>query len=221
MKSEGEKVSARRMRAFRRRLLAWYVVHGRRFPWRRTNEPSYRMIVAEVLLQRTRAETVAAFYSTFFRRFPSWRRLGAAQPWQLERFLRPLGLWRRRADTLVRLASAINARRGRLPREREEIEGLPGVGQYVANAVQLIRWRIPAPLLDVNMARVLERYFGPRCLADIRYDPYLQSLAWRLVDDGDSLSTSWAILDLGAMVCMRRLPRCGACPLRRGCSHAR
>ena len=121
---------------------------------------------------------------------------------------------------LKRLAEAVNQRGGHLPSERGEIEALPGVGQYVANAIELIRWGRPRPLLDANMARVLERYFGPRKLADIRYDPYLQQLAHDVVDCDVSLTLNWAILDLASLVC-RSQPACFRCPLWRRCNRAR
>jgi A/G-specific adenine glycosylase len=190
-------------------------------PWRKTGEPVYRLVVSEVLLQRTRAEAVAAMYRPFFRAFPSWRKLATADDADLERFLKPLGLWRRRRDVLLRLAAAVGERGGRLPKGRQEIERLPGVGQYIANAIQLFATGLGAPLLDVNMARVLERYFGPRRLADIRYDSYLQALAWEIVSHGDARPVNWGILDLAAAVCTSREARCNICPLRRGCNFAR
>jgi len=75
----------------------------------------------------------------------------------------------------------------------------------------------PEALLDTNMSRVLERYFGPRELADIRYDPYLQALARRFVAHGSGREVNWAILDLGATVCKPRTPTCEVCPMARGC----
>jgi len=210
-----------RIQRFRHKLLRWFEENARTFPWRRPNQPTYRLVITEILLQRTRAETVATFYAEFFRTFASWRQLAAARNRELERFLRPLGLWRRRAAVLVGLATAVHKRRGRLPVSREEIEQLPGVGQYIANAIQLVQWHVRSPLLDVNMARVLERYFGPRRLADIRYDPYLQKLARTVVDSNDALRLNWAILDLAAMICRKRSPRCPVCPLRLSCNYAR
>src|SRR5207248_611362 len=78
----------------------------------------------------------------------------------------------------------------------------------------------PAPLLDTNMARVLERFFGPRQLVDIRYDPYLQLLAHSVVDGTDAIRANWAILDLAAGVCRRRSPMCTSCPVRSRCRYA-
>jgi A/G-specific adenine glycosylase len=180
----------------------------------------YQHIIAEVLLQRTRAETVASFFPGFVREFPSWRKLGKARIRRLQRHLRPIGLWRRRAISIQALAREMAKRNGRLPRKREDIEALPGVGQYIANAVLLFCHGIPQPLLDVNMARVLERVFGPRKLADIRYDPYLQELAGKVIECKVPGSLNWAILDLAASICLQRKPRCNECPLASMCLYA-
>lgn len=117
------------------------------------------------------------------------------------------------------LAREMAVLRGRFPQDREEIEKLPGVGQYVANAALLFCHGQPEPLLDVNMARVLERVYGPRRLADIRYDPYLQSLARRVVRSKRAREINWALLDLAALVCVIGTPKCGLCPVATLCSY--
>ncbi len=213
--------SKARVAEFRGRLLSWYRAQGRHFPWRRRSASRYELVVAEVLLQRTRAETVAGFFRSFVRRYPSWRALARATEPEMEEFLKPIGLWRRRARSLVALARAVGARGGRFPRRREEIENLPAVGQYVANAVELFCHGLARPLLDGNMARVLERVFGPRKLADIRYDPYLQALAREVVDADSAREVNWAVLDLAALVCRGRAPRCGECPVLGVCREGR
>jgi A/G-specific adenine glycosylase len=110
-------------------------------------------------------------------------------------------------------------RRGRFPRRREEIEQLSGVGQYICNAILMFDQGISEPLLDSNLARVLERLFGPRKLRDIRYDPYLQKLAWRVVQHQTPARLNWAFLDLAAAVCIVREPRCPICPLQKACCY--
>jgi A/G-specific adenine glycosylase len=111
-------------------------------------------------------------------------------------------------------------REGQFPRTREEIEELPNVGQYIANAILLLCHGEPQPLLDVNMARVLERFFGPRKLADIRYDPYLQSLARAVVNAKDPVIVNWAILDHASVVCKIARPLCSSCPVMGRCKFA-
>lgn len=212
--------NSRQLSRLRAELLRWFEEHGRKFPWRRARASKYELVIAEVLLQRTRAETVATFFPRFVRDFPSWKKLGSVSISQLEKYLRPIGLWRRRAISIQALAREMVKRNGRFPKERVDIEALPGVGQYIANAVFLFCHGIPQPLLDANMARVLERVFGPRKLADIRYDPYLQRLAKKVVDCEAAAKINWAILDLAAAICLVRNPRCGICPMSSMCKYA-
>lgn len=215
------RASASRLKQFRAAILAWYSINGRDLPWRRSGQSAFRMIVCELLLQRTRAETVAKAYRAFFSRFSSWSKMVDAGVMKLGEALKPLGLWRRRAFTMFELALMMRAKRGNWPERRDEIELLPGVGQYIANAIELIRWGRPRPLIDGNMARVLERYFRERRLADIRYDPYLQGLAHQIVQCENPLAINWAILDLAAIICTPDRPSCLECPLRRGCRFGR
>lgn len=206
---------------FRAKLLEWYRRNGRRFPWRRRSASNYNKIIAEVLLQRTRAETVAKFFPIFVTRYPSWSHLATANRHELMALIRPVGLWRRRSTVLIELAREMVKRNGRFPKDREQLEALPGVGQYIANSIMLLCHNHPQPLLDTNMARVLERYFGPRTLSDIRYDPYLQSLAKMVVDCSDSKALNWAILDFAAKVCSIRRPKCSQCDLASECKFAK
>jgi A/G-specific adenine glycosylase len=201
------------------RLLAWFAENGRPFYWRNRRASQYEIIISEILLQRTRAETVAAFLPAFLEHAPSWQSLVDMPEPELHDLLRPLGLWRRRANSLRGLARILVNYGGELPTTRQEIQQLPAVGQYIANAIALFALRERAALLDVNMARVLERFFGPRTRADIRYDPWLQDLSLAVVNCEDCDRVNWAILDLAAMVCTSRSPRCSECPVARGCRY--
>lgn len=205
------------MLAARRALRSWFKGNGRCFPWRDATCSPYELVLAEVLLQRTRAETVAGFLPKFVSRYGSWRSLSRASHRELEIAIRPVGLSRRRATALRALSQALVKRACRLPHTRPELEALPGVGQYIANAIFVMVYGRPAPLLDSNMARVLERCFGPRQLADIRHDPHLQQLSLALVRCRDSRRINLALLDLGALICTPRSPRCAVCPLRSLC----
>lgn len=210
---DGELPSPQRVSRFRKALLCWFDENGRKFPWRNSSTSKYQYIIAELLLQRTRAETIAVFFPNFIREFPSWKRLNSASIDQLQRYLQPIGLWRRRGLSIQALAYEMTKRKGRFPRNRNEIEALPGIGQYISNAILLFCHGEPQPLLDINMSRVLERVFGPRKMADIRYDPYLQQLALKIVKCKTPAKINWAILDLAAVVCLKKMPRCSDCPL--------
>ena len=180
----------------------------------------YKLIISELLLQRTRAETIGKFLGTFFSHYPSWKKLTGASEAEIRNVIQPIGLWRRRSPILKRLAIEISKRNGRFPSKRIDIEELPGVGQYIANAILLFCHGEAQPLLDAGMARVLERVFGKRKLADIRHDPYLQGLAFDIVQCSNARKINWAILDLAAKTCLIRKPRCDECPLVSDCVSA-
>jgi A/G-specific adenine glycosylase len=204
---------------FRKKILSWAKRNGRTFPWRRKSAGCYEKVVSEVLLQRTRAEVIATYFPKFVRQFPSWKKLSLATEKELQEYLQPIGLWRRRAASIKKLSMEMSRRRGRFPRDKIAVEALPGVGQYIANAIMVFCYNEPWPLLDTNMARVIERFFGPRKLADIRYDPYLQSLAKSAVSTREPALGNWAILDFASLVCTLKNPRHDICPIIRKCQY--
>ena len=110
-------------------------------------------------------------------------------------------------------------RNGRLPKERADLESIPFMGQYIANAVELVIFNKPSPLVDVNMARVLERFFGSRQMADIRYDPYLQKLSYKIVKHETPKLINWAILDFASLICKSNKPICKSCILKTHCKY--
>ncbi len=204
----------------RKRLLSWFKQSGRSFPWRDPERTPYEVVVAEILLQRTTAAGVARAYPGCLERYPSWEVLGLAPRAGLENALRPLGLWRQKAVALQQLAQSIEERGGVVPRSRAELERLQGIGPYTASAVLAVVYGRAEPLLDVNMARCLWRFFGSPEPATQGPKRWLQALALRLVSGKRSLQVNWAVLDFGALVCKAGRPRCQECPLRARCQYA-
>lgn len=203
---------------FQKKILNWYKLEGRQFPWRNNSASNYVRIISEVLLQRTKAETVAKFFPGFINKYPSWKQLGMASELDLKEVLRPLGLYNQRGARLYRLAQEMKRRNGKFPATRSEVEEIPMMGQYITNAYELFVLNKSSPLLDVNMARVLERSFEPRKLADLRYDPHLQDLSKKVVEHEMSKEINWAILDFASKVCKARTPLCSSCILNTECS---
>lgn len=212
-------VSNRNINELRELLLAWYEGSGREFRWREKGLSHYELVIAEVLLQRTKAETVSKFYNNFVNKYPDWNSIALSDNEDIESFLKPVGLYRQRASRLKNLAIEMVKRNGIFPNDREDLESIPFLGQYIVNAIELVIFEKPSPLIDVNMARVLERYFGERNLADIRYDPYLQNLARRLVSSSIPKDINWAVLDFAALVCKARNPLCETCILNKKCNY--
>lgn len=213
------RVSKKKIEFFQEKILQWYKQNGRNFIWRKKGLTHYQYIIAEVLLQRTKAETIAKFYPNFIKDFPNWKALANAKTKKIERYLKPIGLYRQRSKRLMGLAKEMVKRKGRLPKDRQELETIPFMGQYIANAVELVISNQSSPLIDVNMSRVLERFFGPRKMADIRYDPYLQELSYKIVEHESAKEMNWAILDFAAMICKANNPSHNNCPLKKQCTY--
>jgi A/G-specific adenine glycosylase len=210
-------VTAKNINEFQQRLLSWFDINGRQFPWRNKRLTQYQIIIAETLLQRTKAETVSKFYRQFIKDFPNWAALAKANTATISKYLKSIGLYRQRAKRLKALAAEMVKRKGKLPKDRAELESIPFMGQYIANAVELIIFKKPLPLIDVNMARLLERYFGKRKMADIRYDPYLQKLSYKIVNHQRAKEMNWAVLDFAALICKAQNPLCHQCVFSTNC----
>ena len=197
--------------AFQLAVLRWGACNSRSFPWRRSARRPYELVLAEILLQQTRAEHVANVFDSVVARCPDWRSLAEIPTADLENLLRPLGLQKRRATALRALAGVVS-RQG-LPSRASDLEALPGIGQYISRAVAVQLFQESVAPIDTNVARVLERVFGPRKLADIRHDPELQRLALSLVPPADPAGYLMALLDFGAAICRARDPQCSKCPV--------
>jgi A/G-specific adenine glycosylase len=171
----------------REELLCWFAAQGRDLPWRRTRDP-YAILVSEVMLQQTQVARVVPRYLRWLGRWPTVASLAAAPSADVIRAWQGLG-YNRRALNLQRAAREVAANGW-----PEDLTRLPGVGAYTAAAVECFAHGRPVLPVDVNVRRVQERTgepFDHRC--------------------------AQALMDLGATVCLARVPRCGACPLAGGC----
>ncbi len=204
---------------FQRALLKWYASHQREFPWRREGVSNFELIFSEVLLQRTRAETVAAYYPVFFGAYPDWEHLIRATDDELEAILRPLGLYKHRAKRIRKMIEEYTLKNGELPKNKNELNESSFASLYISNAYELFVLKKRAPLLDVNMSRVLKRYFIPGEFQDVRHDREIQALAKKVTNVKACKELNWAILDFSALVCKARTPLCGKCVLNSKCSY--
>jgi A/G-specific adenine glycosylase len=168
-------------------LLDWFRKHGRDLPWRRTHDP-YAILVSEVMLQQTQVERVVPRYLAWIDRWPTVEALAAAPAAAVIREWQGLG-YNRRALSLHRAAQLVAAQGW-----PDDLTKLPGVGRYTADAVARFAFDAAVLPVDTNVRRVQER-------------------------SGASFSaaSAHALMDLGATVCLARIPRCGICPLAARC----
>lgn len=198
----------------RQALLAWYRRHARDLPWRHTRDP-YAIWVSEVMLQQTQVETVRAYYARFLGRFPSLEALAAAPVDRVLKAWEGLGYYQR-ARRLHAAARESWRRARELPATRDGWRALPGVGEYTAAAVAAIAHGERCLPLDGNIRRVLARLFD---LATRREDDYREAgepLLARLRPPQVGVMVQ-ALMELGALICRPRRPRCDACPVRAHC----
>ncbi|HUM01812.1 MAG TPA: A/G-specific adenine glycosylase [Thermoanaerobaculia bacterium] len=198
-----------------RALLRWYRVAGRDLPWRRTKDP-WAVWVSEIMLQQTTVATVAPRWKRFLARFPTVEALGRAPEREVLAAWAGLGYYAR-ARNLRRAARAV-ARAGAFPRTLDGWSALPGVGPYTAAAVASICFRVPAAVVDGNVARVLARVHAlcldPKSAAGKRRIRAAADATLVSSSPGDS---NQALMELGATICTPRAPRCELCPIRAGC----
>jgi A/G-specific adenine glycosylase len=215
-------------------LLAWYARSARDLPWRRTRDP-YHVLVSEVMLQQTQVSRVAEYYGRFVEQFPDLRALARATPRAVREAWDGLGYYAR-ARNLHGLAKIVAGRSvggkgvAELPQDPEELIKLPGVGRYTAGAVASFAYQKSVPAVDTNVARVIRRvFFGERLVGErlTRQRSIPQRVIWSvaasLVPKNGKRAWKYnqAIMELGALVCTARIPKCGECPVRSGCKTGR
>ncbi len=203
--------------SFAAALLAWYAAHGRSLPWRGLRDP-YAVWVSEVMLQQTQVATVAPYFRRWMARFPTVEALAAADEQEVLALWEGLGYYRR-ARALHRAAQEVVARHGgRLPADPQALQRLPGIGKYTARAVASLAFGRDVPVLDGNVRRVLARVFAVEAPADTAAgEKALWALAAEHLPPGRAADYNQALMDLGAMVCTPRAPRCAVCPLASFC----
>jgi len=205
-------------RAFRRKLLAWYARHARDLPWRRTRDP-YRVLVSEVMLQQTQVSRVTEYYPRFLERFPTLEHLARARPKAVREQWDGLGYYSRAANLHALAREVVRGYEAKLPDDPAELLKLPGVGRYTAGAVASFAYEKPVPAVDTNVRRVIGRVFVGEGAKRLRGEGAIWRLAAALVppDGKRAWKLNQALMELGAVVCVARKPKCPECPVVTEC----
>ena len=206
--------------SLRKRIASWFRTHGRDLPWRRTNDP-YAILVSEFMLQQTQVATVIPYFVRWMRRFPDFRALALASEADVLHAWAGLGYYSRARNLHLAAQQIVAAHGGLLPDDLAAIEALRGVGRYTAGAIASFAFDRAAPIVDANISRVLSRVFDLRDPIDSARG---RALVWQTAEailprTGGRLHNS-ALMELGAIVCTPRAPRCLICPIRTHCATA-
>lgn len=201
-------------------LLAWFADAARDLPWRRPGTSPWAVLVSEVMLQQTPVVRVLPVYETWLRRWPAPADLAAASPGDAVRMWGKLG-YPRRALRLHACAVAVEREHGgRLPSDVDALLALPGIGEYTARAVAAFAFGHRVPVVDTNVRRVAARAVrgeaqpGPPAL---RRDLAVVE-ALLPPEPARAARLSAALMELGALVCTSRAPRCAECPIAADCA---
>ena len=204
----------------RRELLRWWGQWKRHFPWRETCEP-YKIIVAEILLHRTRANQVVPLYARFLQRFPNIGTLSQSTPEELSALFHSGGLhWRWKL--LHSMAVALEERfQGQIPDDFKILVSLPGISHYIASAVRCFAFGHPDALLDTNTVRVAGRLFGLPLTDSSRRSRLFRAVLEKLIDKEHPREFNFALIDFAALVCKSGSPLHKECGLKQHCDFYR
>jgi A/G-specific adenine glycosylase len=200
-------------------LLRWHRRNKRSFIWRGLKRSPYVVLVSEFMLQQTGTKQVEKKLPEFLRQFPSVKTLASASRSEVLRAWQGLG-YNRRALNLQNAAKAIAARRT-FPKTIDELQLLPGVGLYTASAILAFAHNADVPVVDVNIERVLSRWWKPMKHTNEKLpirDIYELDAA--ISPKGKSSAWHEALMDLGATLCTKKSPKCSECPVQTLCRSA-
>jgi A/G-specific adenine glycosylase len=203
---------------FAGRITLWQQAHGRHdLPWQDTHDP-YRVWVSEIMLQQTQVSAVIPYYRRFIARFPDLETLAGATEDEVLAHWSGLGYYARGRNLHRAARLVIERHAGVFPRELEAVRALPGVGRSTAAAICVFAFGQRCAILDGNVRRVLARYDG---ILGYPGDKRVQERLWQraetLLPDSGVESYTQGLMDLGAGLCTRRNPDCGACPVAATC----
>lgn len=201
-------------------LFAWFGSHYRDFPWRRTHDP-WEVIVAETLLQRTRAAKVEEIYRPFLARFPDPESIVVADRDEVYGTVEALGFGNKRTTTLKTLAETIiEEYDGEVPNDLDSLLDLPRIGPYTARACLCFAYGRPLALVDANIETVVEHTFGYSSQRRAHKDRALYSFLDALIPQQSNAARIFnlALLDLRVLVCATDLEN-QQCPLENACRY--
>lgn len=203
--------------ALQNALLHWFQENSRDLPWRRTYAP-YHIWISEIMLQQTQMDRAVSYFSRWLHHFPDIASLAAAREQEVLRLWEGLGYYSR-ARNILRTADLLQRHyNDTLPEDHGALLRLPGIGPYTAGAIMSLAFNRDQPLVDANVERLFSRLFD---LASPVKEKNSQAFIWQkateLLPRGKARFFNQALMELGALICLPRSPRCGQCPIQEHC----
>lgn len=200
-----------------RKLVGWGPI--RVFPWREKTISPFQMLITEILLTKTRAETVGLVIEDLWRTFPDANSMANSPLDEIQAIIAPLGLLKRTA--MLKSCAQKIRQIGYIPNQRKLLLQLPGVGGYVADAVRLFAFNIPVLPIDAVIGRILRRVLGYGNFGPAYADANLWNAVQHFAKGRSRKKVVASLLDLGAILCTPRKPKCSECPIHKLCKFGR
>ncbi len=200
------------------KLFLWYKKNYRDFPWRHTKDP-YKIMIAEFMLHRTKAEQVVPVYLEFIEKYPDIKTLLRANFEDIKKVTEHLGLHWRAKHFSEAAKYIIESHNGKFPEDYGKLREIPGVGEYIAGAILTVCFNKPAPVVDSNIARFINRYFSLNLSGEIRRKKKIVELSGKLFDYKNPGKLLFAIVDFTSLICKPGKLFCGKCLLKNDCKY--
>lgn len=200
-------------------LLPWYKQNARALPWRQDTEP-YHVWLSEIMLQQTRVEAVIPYFERFIHTYPTLSVLAEAEDDQLHKLWEGLGYYSRVRNMKKCAQVCVERYDGELPRTRDELLKLPGIGPYTAGAIASIACHERVCAVDGNVLRVFSRVLcSTEDIMSARARKHIEQRMMAYLPDETRISAfNQALMDLGATICLPKgEPRCTRCPVQKEC----
>jgi len=192
-------------------------IYKRTYLWRSTYDP-YRIMIAEFMLQRTKANQVEPVYKNFIKQYSDIHSLAKAREYSIRKYTDNLGLHWRASHFKEAAKYIVDNYDGQFPEERKLLRKIPGIGDYVASAILTVCFNRPEYVVDSNIARFINRFYGLQLTGEIRRKKPIIEKAQELFDYSDTRNLLFALLDFTALVCKPQKPECTSCILNQDCS---
>lgn len=202
---------------FKNQLIAWYEKNKRDLPWRKTNDP-YKIWVSEIMLQQTKVDTVIPYFNRFITKFPTVYHLAEADEQTVLKEWEGLGYYTRAKNLHHAVREIVEEYNGEVPRDPVKLSTLKGIGPYTKGAVLSIAFNQPEPAVDGNVMRVFSRLLEiEEDIAIQRTKKQFEEIVRNIIPKDDPSTFNQAIMELGALICTPRKPKCEECPVQKYC----
>lgn len=202
---------------FQKDLIEWFRREQRNLPWREDKNP-YKIWVSEIMLQQTKVEAVIPYFQRFMEKFPTLEALAKADEQDVLKAWEGLGYYSRARNLHAAVKEVVAKYGGEVPRDKEQIAKLKGVGPYTTGAILSIAFGIPEPAVDGNVMRVFARIFSIwEDIAKVKTRTLFENIVRNVIDEANPSDFNQALMELGAIVCTPKSPSCLLCPVQQHC----